>query len=156
VKKSQEARIRAFASDLLAIVDRRDGLALKQAAALAIIPTARPKPAAPAMSLARAVALGKIVVPELGNFTERERVIEHRMHMRERLANRSFTTGFTEFDFENAAFKKEEETRIAAATAALKQGHAPGHVAAHFHLTESEVAQMLDQLAGRAPAAEQD
>lgn len=118
-------------------------------------PPKPPKPVPQPMNPARAAAYGLIQVPELGNYSERERVIEHRMNMRERLNNGGVNDGFNEWAYENAAFKKEEEVRIAAATAALKQGHAPGHVAAHFHLLETEVTQMQDQLAGRVPKGEE-
>ena len=87
MQKSQEARIRALAHDLLAIVDRRDKQALKQSAALANVPAKRIKPAPQPTDIAREVAYGRIVMPlmPLPEAAERQRVLDHRAKMRERV-----------------------------------------------------------------------
>src|SRR5947208_1815868 len=79
---SQEGRVRQLVADLTGILARRDGQAVKQAAALAHIPAKRSQPAAKPTSFVREVALGKIIVPELGNYTEREATLAHRAEMR--------------------------------------------------------------------------
>jgi hypothetical protein len=112
-------------------------------------PPAPPKPVEPPMSLARAAAIGKIKVPELGNYTERERMLTYRAEMRDALNHVSRDTIGMEAEQKLRAFEVEEKARWKAASVALNRGLAPGHVAAHFHLTEAEVENIQDQLSGR-------
>jgi hypothetical protein len=146
---SAEGRIRALVADLRTLLDAIDDRALAQSAALASRPVKPQKPPAPPMSLARAVALAKIVLPELGNYTERERVLQHRMDMRERRNDIGRVTAGAENEMEIQKFEASERALWNAAAEALRQGNAAGHVAAHLHMTLEEIENVQAQLEGR-------
>ena len=132
MQKSQEARIRALAHDLLAIVDRRDKQALKQSAALAAVPAKRTRPAQPT-SFVHEVAHGRTVMPmmPLAQAADRERILAHRAAMRE---NRGDSLASMDWDSTVAMgeFEREERARYAAASELLRRGVADGHVATAF------------------------
>jgi hypothetical protein len=146
MQKSQEARIRTLAHDLLAIVDRRDGKALKQSAALATVPAKRTRPAQPT-SFVHEVAHGRTVMPmmPLEQAADRERILAHRAAMRE---NRADPLAGLNWDSTVAMrqFEAEERTRYAAASELLRRGVADGHVAASCHLEPEEVAGIREQI----------
>lgn len=148
---SQLLVLRALSAELRSLLDRVDAEVLQQAAVLAKVPTKPVKAPSPFKpSLAREVAYGRIVVPELGNHTERERMLQYRADMRERRQNNSLFDGW-EANQQVAQFEKEERARWASAGEMLRRGVAPGHTAALCHLTEAEVQNIQDQLEGRTP-----
>jgi hypothetical protein len=145
---SQEGRIRQLAHDLLAIVDRRDAVSLRQASALALQPVRPVRPVSPIRpNIARSVALGETVMPamDLGLASDRERVLAHRSDMRE-MRNDVGLIFAPEATQKVRQFEKEERGRWSAAGEMLKRGVADGHVAAQTHLLPEEVAEIRRQL----------
>ena len=139
---SPEGRLRQLAIDLLAIVDTRDDRALQQASALAAVPQKRQKPAPPPTSVAREAALGRVVMPaqELGAATVREKALQRRREMRDRI-------GFEVIpDFELGRFIEEEERRWKVAGEMLRRGMSPGDVAVRCDLESDEIANIQEQL----------
>jgi len=157
MQKSQEARIRALAHDLLAIVDRRDRQALKQSAALATVPAKRPTGPDPRFTpnIAREVAYGRTVMPlmPLPEAAERSRILEHRRVMRERRNGESIVDNWGEAG-EMAAFEAQERARWNRAASMLRNGVGEGNVAIACQLTVDEIEGIRAQLEGRT--AEQD
>jgi hypothetical protein len=146
MQKSQEARIRTLAHDLLAIVDRRDRNALKQAAALATVPAKRTRPAQPT-SFVHEVAHGRTVMPmmPLAQAADRERILAHRAAMRE---NRADPLAGMNWDATVAMrqFEEEERGRYAVASEMLRRGIADGNVATSCHLEPEEVTNIREQI----------
>jgi len=159
MQKSQEARIRALAHDLLAIVDRRDKQALKQSAALANVPAKRIKPAPQPTDIAREVAYGRIVMPlmPLPEAAERQRVLDHRAKMRERVMNDTSVVMNWGEAAEIEEFKATEHTRFNRAAGMLRYGVGEANVTIACDLTVEEIEGIKAQLDGdgRVPA-EQD
>jgi hypothetical protein len=145
MQKSQEARIRALALDLLAIVDRRDRQALKQSEALATVPAKR-KPAPQPTDIAREVAYGRVVMPlmELPAAAERSRILEHRRVMRERRNGESIVDNWGEAG-EMAAFETQERARWNRAASMLRNGVGEGNVAIACDLTADEINNLAPQ-----------
>ena len=139
MQKSQEARIRSLAHDLLTIVDRRDKQALKQAAALAAVPAKHPKRVQPT-SFVREVALGNIILPplDLAKASHREKVLAYRETMR--------AGDWTPDLGEAARFERDEINRFKAASEMLRRGVDAGAVAVKCDLTTSEVDDIREQL----------
>lgn len=150
MQKSQEARIRAFAHDLLAIVDRRDRQALKQASALATVPQ-RPKPATQPTSIAREVAYGRVVMPllPLAEATQRGQTLEHRQAMRERVMNNTSVMLNWGEAAEIDAFKQEETTRFNRAATMMRNGVGEANIAIACDLEVAELDGIRAQLEGR-------
>lgn len=152
MQKSQEARIRALAHDLLAIVDRRDRNAMKQAAALATVPAKRPTGPDPRFTpnLAREVAYGRTVMPmlHLPVAAAREAALERRRELRALRADPGICPPWgTSVKIQE--FEAEEKARFQNAANMLRNGVAEGSICIACDLEPTELEGIRAQLEGR-------